>query len=183
MCYIEDPARPKIDGLFFFFKKTVWTVILSSTELSGVIWRPSPPAYWQISSDLVVSAASSKDRMLVKALLGEVWMWWFISAFMSGTSCPWCPLKVQEIKKHVFCPPPNLTHLYNLLKRGHLGRFSGFPPGKCAGTASAERCLAPNMNLASNRKVLLNFPLHAKLHSILHEPYWDFSFLFSLFHF
>ena len=68
---------------------------------------------------------------------------------MSGTRCPWCPLKVQEIKKHVLCPPPNLTHLYNLLKRGHMGMFSGFPPGKCAGTASAETCVTPNMNSAS----------------------------------
>lgn len=161
----------------------MWTVILSSTEPSGVIQRPSPPTCTQISSDLVVSAASSKDRMLVKALLGEEWMWWFISALTSGTSCSWCPLKVQEIKKHDFCPPPNLTHLYNLLKRGHLGMFSGLPPGKCAGTTSAERCIAPNMNSASDGKVLLNSPVHEKLYSKLHEPYWGFSFLFSSLHF
>ena len=161
----------------------MWTVILSSTEPSGVIQRPSPTTCTQISSDLVVSAASPKDRMLVKTLLGEEWMWWFISALTSGTSCPWCPLKVQELKKHDFCPPPNLTHLYNLLKRGLLAMFSGLPPGKFTGTASAERCITPNMNSASDGKVLLNPPVHAKLYSKLHEPYWGFSFLFSPFHF
>lgn len=104
-------------------------------------------------------------------------------SFMSGTSCPWCPLKVQEIKKHVFCPPPNLIHLYNLLKRGHLGRFSGFPPGTCAGTASAERCLTPNMNLASNRKCFLTF--HSMQNYIPNSMNLTgiFHFFFSFFHF
>ena len=61
--------------------------------------------------------------------------------------------------------------------------FLGLPPGKYTGTASAGKCITPNMNSTLKGKVLLNSPFNAKLYSKLQGLYWDFNFFLSFFFF